>query len=327
MRKDKSIQTIMKPSILVIGSSNTDMVIKAEHLPAAGETILGGVFFMNPGGKGANQAVAAARLNGPVIFIAKTGNDIFGRQSIQLFEEEGINTKYIVSDHKNPSGVALITVDRNAENCIVVASGANATLSSLDLQKAYDEITKAAIVLMQLEIPVETVEWVAGIASLNDVRVVLNPAPACKLPATLMKNISVITPNKTEAEMLSGIKVIDLDSAIAAGKIIKDRGIETVIITLGPKGALVISDTIIEMVPAPFAEAVDTTAAGDVFNGALAVALSEGSSILDAVAFACSAAAISVTRMGAQSSAPYRNEVEVFTKNKAIAEKEQAGNY
>lgn len=303
----------MKPSILVIGSSNTDMVIKADHLPQPGETILGGTFFMNPGGKGANQAVAAARLNGSVIFIGKTGNDIFGRQSIQFFEEEGINTKYVVSDHKHPSGVALITVDKNAENCIVVASGANATLSSLDMIKAKGEITKASIILMQLEIPVQTVEWAADIAALNNVKVVLNPAPACELPASLMKNVSVITPNKTEAEMLSGIKVTDLESAIQAGKIIKGRGVETVIITLGAKGALVITDTIIEMIPAPFVEAVDTTAAGDVFNGALTVALSEGTPVLDAVAFACRAAAISVTRMGAQSSAPYRYEMQVLT--------------
>lgn len=311
MRTSKKIHSIMKPSIIVIGSSNTDMVIKAEHLPAAGETILGGVFFMNPGGKGANQAVAAARLNGSVVFIGKTGNDIFGRQSLQLFEEEGINTKYIVSDPKNPSGVALITVDKEGENCIVVASGANASLSPADLQKAEDEISKAKIILMQLEIPVVTVEWAAALASLHKVKVVLNPAPACELPDSLLKNIAVITPNKTEAEMLSGIKITNLETTIQAGKIIKQKGIETVIITLGAKGALVISDTLIEMIAAPIVDAVDTTAAGDVFNGALSVALSEGAAILDAVSFACRAAAISVTKMGAQSSAPYRNEVSL----------------
>lgn len=301
----------MKPTILVVGSSNTDMVIKAGRLPQPGETILGGTFFMSPGGKGANQAVAAARLNGAVIFIAKAGNDIFGRQSIELFNEEGINTKYLVSDPINPSGVALITVDKNGENCIVVASGTNATLIPADLQKAEAEIKNAAIVLMQLEIPVETVEWVAKMATANNVRVVLNPAPACVLPASLIENISVITPNETEAEMLSGIKITNLETAIQAGKIIKDKGVETVIITLGIKGALVITDSIIEMVPAPTVEAVDTTAAGDVFNGALAVALSEDVEILNAVAFACEAAAISVTKMGAQSSAPYRSEVQI----------------
>src|SRR5450755_3480492 len=155
----------MKPSILVIGSSNTDMVIKASHLPASGETILGGTFLMNPGGKGANQAVAAARLGGAVTFICKTGNDIFGKQSVQLFKEEGIDTAYVFVDIQQPSGVALITVDDNAENCIVVASGANAYLTTQDLMVAIHCIEKAAIILMQLEIPVETVALAASVAA------------------------------------------------------------------------------------------------------------------------------------------------------------------
>lgn len=300
----------MKPPIFVIGSSNTDMVIKADHLPQPGETILGGIFFMNPGGKGANQAVAAARLNGNVTFICKTGNDIFGKQSIQLFEAEGINTRFILSDDKNPSGVALITVDKNAENCIAVASGANATLTPKDIENATAEIAGAAIVLMQLEIPVDTVNWVAAFAAANNVKVILNPAPACELPETFFKNIAIITPNKREAEMLSGINIKDMNSAIQAANIIKQKGVATVIITLGDKGALVVTDTITEMITAPFVEAVDTTAAGDVFNGALAVAIAEGLPVLDAVTFACKAASISVTRMGAQASSPYRNEID-----------------
>ncbi len=299
----------MKRSILVVGSSNTDMVIKADHLPLPGETILGGIFFINPGGKGANQAVAAARLGGTVSFICKTGNDIFGRQSVQLFKEEGIDTSLIQSDPTNPSGVALITVDKNAENCIVVASGANASLMPHDLAKAKTIIADAGIVLMQLEIPMETVEFVASVAAANDVMVVLNPAPACNLSAGLLQNISVITPNKTEAEMLSGIAITSRETAVAAANLIRDKGVEVVIITLGSKGALVVTNSIAEMIDAPQVEAIDTTAAGDVFNGALAVALSEKRSIIDAVTFACHAAAISVTRMGAQSSAPYLHEV------------------
>lgn len=303
----------MKPSILVIGSSNTDMVIKADHLPEPGETILGGTFFMNPGGKGANQAVAAARLGGKVTFIGKTGNDIFGRQARQLFEEEGINTQYMVSDPKNPSGVALITVDKNAENCIVVASGANAALVPKDLKKAEQEIISSSIILMQLEIPLETVSWVASIAAEHKVKVILNPAPARELPPELIQNVSIITPNKTEAEMLSGVKVKDLHSAKEAGNVLRSMGVEIVIITLGVKGALVITSDILQLVPAPFVEAVDTTAAGDVFNGALAVAMAEGMPVLEAVSFACNAAAVSVTRMGAQSSAPFRNELDAFS--------------
>ncbi len=306
----------MKPKLLVVGSSNTDMVIKAAHLPGPGETIIGNSFFMNPGGKGANQAVAAARLGGNVTFICKTGNDIFGRQSIELFEEEGINTSHLLSDPKNPSGVALITVDENAENCIVVASGANATLSPADLQKLKHVIEESRIVLMQLEIPLETVEFVAKTAAAHGVRVLLNPAPACNLSDDLLKCISIITPNKTEAEMLTGVKVKNITSAREAAQIISDRGVDTVIITLGANGALILHEGEFTHVPAVPVKAIDTTAAGDVFNGALAVSLAESDDIIAATTLACKAAAISVTRMGAQSSVPFKKEVDAFVADK-----------
>lgn len=298
--------------ILVVGSSNTDMVIKARHLPRPGETILGGSFFMNPGGKGANQAVTIARLGGQVTFICKTGSDIFGHQSQQLFEEEGINTSYIFSDSEHPSGVALITVDENAENCIVVASGANANLLPSDLNKADEAIAEADLILMQLEIPMETVEYVAEQGHRLGKKVILNPAPAHPLSPSLLKHLYMITPNETEAEMISGIKITDETSAIEAAKVLVGMGVQNVIITLGSKGALAYCDKDVEMIPALKVEAVDTTAAGDVFNGALTVALSEGRSLPEAVRFACKASAISVTRVGAQSSAPYRNEVDIF---------------
>ncbi len=298
--------------ILVVGSSNTDMVIKARHLPRPGETILGGSFFMNPGGKGANQAVAIARLGGLVTFICKTGSDIFGHQSQQLFEEEGINTSYIFSDSEHPSGVALITVDESAENCIVVASGANANLLPSDLNKADEAIAEADLILMQLEIPMETVEYVAEQGHRLGKKVILNPAPAHPLSPSLLKHLYMITPNETEAEMISGIKITDEASAIEAAKVLVGMGVQNVIITLGSKGALAYCDKDVEMVPALKVEAVDTTAAGDVFNGSLTVALSEGRSLPEAVRFACKASAISVTRVGAQSSAPYRNEVDIF---------------
>ena len=300
---------MQKSPVLVIGSSNTDMVVKTPHLPAPGETILGGTFFMNAGGKGANQAVAAARLGGDVTFIAKLGDDIFGRQALQLFKDEGIDTSCIIVDAQHPSGVALITVDDKGENCIAVASGANAQLMPGDIENARDKITSAPIVLMQLEVPVETVAWAASLAFQNGTAVILNPAPACELPTELFQHISIITPNETEAEMLSGVKVVDVESAKQAADVIRNKGVKTVIITLGSKGALVIADGIQQLVAAPVVAAVDTTAAGDVFNGALAVALSEGEDIITAVEFACKAAAISVTRLGAQASAPWRNEV------------------
>ena len=297
------------PYILIVGSSNTDMVINAGHLPVPGETIIGKSFFMNPGGKGANQAVAAARLGGHVTFICKTGNDIFGKQSIDIFENEGIDISYLVSDSDNPSGVALITVDDNGENCIVVASGANGTLSADDIRESQNVIENASIVLMQLEIPVPTVHYIAETAASKNVKVILNPAPACQLPDELLRHISIITPNEKEAEMLTGIPVNNTDSAADAAKRLHAKGINTVIITLGSKGALVSENNTIELIPAPHVKAVDTTAAGDIFNGSLAVALSEGQPLRDAVAFACSAASISVTRKGAQASAPYRKEL------------------
>lgn len=301
-----------RQQILVVGSSNTDMVIKAAHLPRPGETILGGTFFMNPGGKGANQAVAIARLGGPVTFICKTGSDIFGHQSQQLFEEEGINTSYIFSDPEHPSGVALITVDEQAENCIVVASGANANLLPSDLEKAEEAIEQADLVLMQLEVPMETVHFVADMAWEKGKKVILNPAPAHPLSAELLRRLYLITPNETEAEMISGVKITDESSAIEAARVLSGMGVQNVIITLGSKGALLYSDGKSEKVPAWKVEAVDTTAAGDVFNGALTVALSEGRDLKEATRFACKASAISVTRVGAQSSAPYRNEVDIF---------------
>ena len=299
----------MSKKIFVVGSTNTDMVVKSAHFPCPGETVLGGTFFMNPGGKGANQAVAAARLGAQVTFACKTGNDIFGQQTKQLFAVEGIDASYVLSDPEHPSGVALITVDAKAENCIVVASGANAYLLPNDLANAADVIEQSDLVLMQLEIPMETIEYVATIASAKGKTVILNPAPAQSLNKSLLQCISILTPNETEASIISGIPVTDTASAYEAARAICAMGVQTVIVTLGVKGALIYSYGFQAEIPAEKVEAVDTTAAGDVFNGALAVALSENRSIYEAVQFACKAASISVTRTGAQASAPYRKEL------------------
>lgn len=253
-----------------------------------------------------------ARLGGQVTFICKTGSDIFGHQSQQLFEEEGINTSYIFSDSEHPSGVALITVDDKAENCIVVASGANANLLPSDLIKAEEAIERADLVLLQLEIPMQTVEHVVETAFRMGKKVILNPAPAHPLSSVLLQHLYLITPNETEAEMISGVKITDEASAVEAARTLSEMGVQNVIITLGSKGALVYYGGEVDFVPALKVDAVDTTAAGDVFNGALTVALSEGRSLTDAVRFACKASAISVTRVGAQASAPYRNEVDIF---------------
>ena len=299
----------MKPSIVVVGSSNTDMVIKTAHLPAPGETVLGGTFFMSAGGKGANQAVAAQRLGGAVTFVAKLGTDIFGQQALEGFRQEGIDITCIRSDDNHASGVALIMIGEAAENCISVASGANAALSPDDVVDAEFKITAADAVLLQLEIPIETVAHVASLATQHGRRVILNPAPAAALPDTLFRNISIITPNEGEAEFLTGVKITNGQTLKQAADVLHQKGVETVIITLGANGAFISSDSIKEQVPAPVVEAVDTTAAGDVFNGALAVALSEGRSLRDAVVFGCHAAALSVTRLGAQVAAPFRHEL------------------
>lgn len=296
--------------IIVIGSSNTDMVIKTSKLPAPGETILGGIFFMNPGGKGANQAVAAARLGGKVSFIAKTGEDVFGKQAQQIFVSENINTDYLVKDTGHPSGVALITVDAKGENCIVVAPGSNSYLSKEDIDLAREEIIRSDIVLLQLEIPPKTVAYAANIAFEANKKVILNPAPAAKISDELLSILYMITPNETEAELISGIPVTDFESAKLAARNLFDRGVKVVIITLGSKGALLFTGHKAKLIPSPKVDAVDTTAAGDVFNGAIAVAISEGFELEEAVEFACQAAAISVTRMGAQSSAPHRKEIK-----------------
>jgi len=295
--------------ILIVGSSNTDMVIKTLNFPAPGETILGGRFLMNAGGKGANQAVAAARLGGLVTFVGKIGDDIFGKQAVQQLEDEGINVDFVAVDPENPSGVALITVDRKGENSIVVAPGSNGTLSPIDFNKAIAELNASEFVLMQLEIPIPTVEHIAQLAALKQKKVILNPAPAAQLSDELLKNLYIITPNETEAELLTGIKVTDEESALNAASFLNKKGIEIVIITMGSAGAFLLANGKSEIIHSPKVEAVDTTAAGDTFNGALVVALSEGKTIQESIAFANKAASISVTRVGAQSSVPFRKEV------------------
>jgi len=296
--------------IVVVGSSNTDMVIKAAHLPGPGETVLGGQFLMNPGGKGANQAVAAARLGGDVVFVAKVGDDIFGQEAVQGFKNVGINTDYIVVDPDNPSGVATITVDEKGENCIAVASGANSTLSPADVDSAVQQIEAASVLLMQLETPVQTVEYAASLGKKAGKTVILNPAPAQPLSDGQLALLNVITPNETEAEILTGIKVETEHNAEEAARVLRDKGVGVVIITLGSRGAFVLSESFLGLVPAPKVKPVDTTAAGDTFNGALAVGLADGQAIKDAVVFANKAAAISVTRLGAQASTPTLNEME-----------------
>ena len=294
--------------ILVIGSSNTDMVVKTDTLPLPGETKLGGTFFMNAGGKGANQAVAGARLGGHVTLVTKLGNDIFGKQTLEGLKKENINTDYVFFDESNPSGTALIIVNAMGENCIVVAPGANANLLPVDIDKV-ENLRDAAVILLQLEIPMETIHHITKLARVNNQKLILNPAPAQKLNDELLRGLYLITPNETEAFDLTGIQVKDETTASSAADVLLTRGVENVIITLGREGAFFQNGHAKIKVNAPVVEPLDTTAAGDTFNGAITVAITENMGWEEAIRFAVRAASISVTRMGAQSSVPYRKEI------------------
>lgn len=307
----------MKPKILVIGSSNTDMIIKVPRIPHLGETVLGGEFITAAGGKGANQAVGAARAGGAVTLIARVGDDMFGRRAVEGFQKDGICVDHVVRCPQSPSGVALILVQAGGQNSIAVAPGANAKLSPADVHRSVAAFSGATAVLMQLETPLGTVADATELAAHHKVPVILNPAPAQPLPNDLFQRISILTPNEAEATALSGIEVHDEATAALAATKLRHRGVATVIITLGAQGAFVAGAKFHQLVPGFKVKAVDTTAAGDVFNGALAVALGEGRPLLDAVHFANAAAALSVTRLGAQPSAPTRLEIDRFLKQQA----------
>lgn len=301
------------PRVLVIGSSNTDLVIRTNKLPSPGETVIGGTFFTAAGGKGANQAVAAARAGAQVTFIARTGCDDFGAQALLAFQREGIDTRWIVSDSDLPSGVAFILVDDRGENNIVVASGANAALSPDQIQdRAYED---AKICLLQLETPLETVVHAASLSTKNKTRVVLNPAPAADLPAEIWPHLFLITPNQTETEHLTGIPPNSPQNiAKAAGKLL-EKGAQNAIITLGAQGAFLATPDHALHIPAFKATPIDTTGAGDAFNGALSSALSENYSLETAIRFACAAGALTVGKAGAQPAIPTRDQIDALLAN------------
>jgi len=304
----------MMKKIVVVGSSNTDLIIKVPEIPRPGETLLGGEFMTFPGGKGANQAVAAARAGGDVVFIAAVGDDTYGTEAIKGYKLDNINTEDIKICKGVPSGIAMITISERGENAITVASGANANLYPADLEEAEEPFEEADYMLIQLETPLETVQKAVELCSELNTRVILNPAPAAELSIDILKHVSIITPNETEAESLTGIMVRDEPTAAGAADSLHKRGVETVIITMGASGAY-LSDPgsgIRKIIPGFKVKAVDTTAAGDVFNGQLVVSLNEGLDMERAIHRAHAAAALSVQKMGAQSSIPRREETERF---------------
>jgi len=303
------------PRIAVVGSSNTDMVVKAKRIPRPGETVTNGTFVMAPGGKGANQAVGAARLGAWTTLIAKVGDDLFGHNAVDGFTAEGIEVHNVLFDDHNATGTALILVDEKGENSIAVAPGANHALTPEEIDQAADAIEDSEVLLLQLETPLDAVQRAAEIAAAAEKIVILDPAPAPDepLPESLLKLVTYLTPNETEAESLTGIKVTDEASARKAADVLIQRGVQNVIVTLGAKGAVIVGrEAKAFFVEGRPVKAVDSTAAGDSFNGALAVALASEKPIEEAVRYACLAASISVTRMGAQPSLPTREEVEAL---------------
>jgi ribokinase len=304
----------MMKKIVVVGSSNTDLIIKVPEIPRPGETLLGGEFKTFPGGKGANQAVAAARAGGEVVFIAAVGDDAYGEEAIKGYKLDNINTAYIKICKGVPSGVAMITIADSGENAITVAPGANNRLKPEDLEEAEEPFQEAEYLLIQLETPLDTVQKAVELCGELHTKVILNPAPAAMLSEEILRMVTIITPNETEAESLTGLVVVDEQSAAEAADVLHRKGIETVIITMGSRGAF-LSDKaggISKLIPGFSVQAVDTTAAGDVFNGQLAVSLAEDKGLERAVLEAHGAAAISVQKLGAQSSIPRREETCYF---------------
>jgi ribokinase len=298
--------------VIVVGSTNTDMTVRVPRIPAPGETVLGSDFHITAGGKGANQAVAAARAGGKVVFVTAVGADEFGQRAAENFAREGIDVDLIRRVPRMPSGVALIFVDETGENSIAVAPGANGELRPEDVEPLGRLLESGDVILLQLETPLATVAAAVRVAAMRQVRVILNPAPAQALPDSFLESVTMLTPNEREAEQLTGVVSSDEESLTRAAGILHRRGVRDVVITLGARGVFAFQEGAGVLVPAFRVEAVDTTAAGDVFNGALAVALVDGRSAHGAIRFASAAAGISVTRMGAQASAPSRMEIEAF---------------
>ena len=300
-----------KSRILVVGSANTDMVISAEHFPLPGETMMGHGFMTNHGGKGANQAVAAARLEGNTAFIGKVGDDQFGHSTIEMMKGEGIDVSGLTVTSEQASGVALITTVPSGENSIIVDSGANGLRRPEDITNAEKLFEDAGIVLMQLETPIDTLTEAAAMAKKHGAYVVLNPAPAPKepLPVELLKNVDLLIPNEAEAAYISGVNIAGDEGLPAAMNEIQKLGVKDVIITVGSRGVCARIDGEMVTVPAFKVKAIDTTAAGDTFCGALCVALSNGKPLVEAIRFGCKASSISVTRRGAQMSMPRLEEI------------------
>ncbi len=300
----------MKPKIIVIGSLNIDLIVRSPHIPAPGETVLGSSFATAGGGKGANQAVAAARLGAQVSMVGRVGADNYGSTLLAGLKSDGVDTRFVQQDPEHPTGLALITVDDQGENSIVVVSGANWQVSKMDIDRAADEIANADVLVLQLEIPLECCDYAASLAHRCHVPVILNPAPARALPASLLQHVSYLAPNESETTLLSGIAVSDLHTAQQAIERIHQLGIDTVVMTRGSQGAYVSAPSGSFAVPAFQVDPVDTTAAGDAFVAGLAFGIAKKQPLKQAVRLAAAAGALATTKAGAQPSLPHMAQVK-----------------
>jgi len=309
-----SVNLNVMSDILVIGSLNADLVVRVPRFPAPGETLQGSDLVTVPGGKGANQAVAAARLGASVAMLGRVGNDGFGDMLIKNLEQNHVDTKFVQRDDSVSTGTAVIVVDEHGQNSIVLSAGANGKVAKEDVNKIRADFQGAKIILLQHEIPFETVAYAAECAASNKIIVILNPAPAREIPNQLLAKINFIIPNETELSFLTGLDVSDVKSAEAAARSLVMRGAQNVIVTLGANGALIVNKDGAQHIPSFKVNVVDTTAAGDAFIGGLAVALLDGQSLEDAVQYASACGALAVTKFGAQPSLPTADEVEQFVR-------------
>lgn len=301
--------------ITVVGSLNMDLVTAVEYTPSIGETILGNGLDRIPGGKGANQGVTIGKLGGQVNMIGKIGDDDYGKALLRSLKESGVNSEHVMTS-KESTGLAFIMVNANGDNSIVVIPGANFDIDEEDIGKKEGVIKSSDVLVCQLESPLEVIEKALNIAKAEDTFTILNPAPGKVLPESILEKVDLLTPNESELEILTGQKITDEESILKACKILLDKGIKQLIVTLGEKGSLLVNESGHEKFEAMKVDAVDTTAAGDSFTGALAFGIDQGESIMEAIKLATQVAAISVTRKGAQSSLPNMAEVEAFMKGR-----------
>lgn len=302
----------MKSNVIVVGSYNADLTIKTARIPSPGETVIGATFSSGGGGKGANQAVAAARAGADVALVARVGDDTFGREGISRLRREGIDTRRVTIDTEVPTGVAFIVVDEHGENSIVVASGANARLSSADIGAASPELSTARVLLVQLETPLSAVQEAIRHARRGGGIVMLNPAPAIPLDGGILRDVDIITPNRFEAQVLTGIRALDPASLRAIAGRFFEFGVGAVLVTLGAEGVFMATTGAMEFIPSYAVQSVDSTGAGDVFSGSLAAFIAEGMSMEESVRRAVASASLSVTRLGALEAAPRRAEIDAF---------------